>query len=434
MSKEDHAGHANDSPESSNGGAAGGGEEGPDVGFLQNLLSRFHLYTQREGDPGLEAAALPKPEKLLDELTIEGVARYIKTDQCKNVIVMTGAGISTSAGIPDFRSPGTGLYDNLQKFNLPNPQAIFEIGFFKENPDPFFTLAKELYPGQFKPTPCHYFIKLLAEKGLLQRAYTQNIDTLEHVAGVPRELVMEAHGTFHTGHCLGDCGKEYSQEWMRKEIFCDRTPKCPDCEGLVKPDIVFFGESLPTRFFPLVMEDFPKCDLLIIMGTSLVVQPFASLVDRVRDTTPRLLINIEKTGQSDPLMSMLGMGSGMDFDSDQKYRDVAQLGTCDEGCYKLAELLGWKADLDEMISKEHAKIDAAKAAATSSSSAATPSSAAVAAEVPKDADTSSQPKETTPTAQEKQAPETEENSNADIPSEKPKTEEKSNANIPNEKL
>lgn len=78
-----------------------------------------------------------------------------------------------AAGIPDFRSPGSGLYDNLQKYNLPYPQAIFEINFFRENPKPFFILAKELYPGIFKPTPGHYFIRLLQDKGLLLRHYTQ---------------------------------------------------------------------------------------------------------------------------------------------------------------------------------------------------------------------------------------------------------------------
>lgn len=78
-----------------------------------------------------------------------------------------------AAGIPDFRSPGSGLYDNLQKYNLPYPQAIFEINFFRENPKPFFVLAKELYPGIFKPTIGHYFIRLLQEKGYLLRHYTQ---------------------------------------------------------------------------------------------------------------------------------------------------------------------------------------------------------------------------------------------------------------------
>lgn len=120
----------------------------------------------------------------------------------------------TAAGIPDFRSPGSGLYHNLEKYNLPDPQAIFEIDFFRRNPQPFFTLAKELYPGTFKPTPCHYFIKLLQMKGLLLRHYTQNIDTLERVAGLPGDSIVEAHGTFHTSHCL-DCHKEYDKGWMK---------------------------------------------------------------------------------------------------------------------------------------------------------------------------------------------------------------------------
>ncbi|KAG8589676.1 hypothetical protein GDO81_006490 [Engystomops pustulosus] len=256
---------------------------------------------------------------------------------------MVGAGISTSAGIPDFRSPGSGLYANLQKYNLPYPEAIFEIGFFKQNPEPFFALARELYPGQFKPTICHYFIKLMKEKGLLLRCYTQNIDTLERVAGLTTDDLVEAHGTFHTSHCIGTfCGEEYQLPWMKEKIFSDLIPKCDKCNSLVKPDIVFFGESLPSRFFSALKSDFQKVDLLIVMGTSLQVQPFASLVGKVPSKTPRLLINKEKTGEGDSFFGLLGLGGGMDFDSDKAYRDVAWLGTCDDGCLALADFLGWK--------------------------------------------------------------------------------------------
>ncbi|KAI5626364.1 ras and Rab interactor 2 [Silurus asotus] len=104
-------------------------------------------------------------------------------------------------------------------------------------------------------------------------------------------------------------------------------------------------------------KDFPQCDLLIIMGTSLQVQPFASLVSRVPNSCPRLLINMEKAGQSDFAMGLLGFGGGMDFDSDKAYRDVAHLSTCDDGCLALAELLGWKAELEELVKREHALID-----------------------------------------------------------------------------
>ena len=165
---------------------------------------------------GLSSTGPPPKPKVLDEVSFEGIIKYIKDGKAQNIITLAGAGISTSAGIPDFRTPGSGLYDNLQKYNLPSPEAIFSIEFFKENPEPFFSLAKELYPGNFTPTPSHYFIKLLHSKGLLLRHYTQNIDTLERVSGLPEEVVVEAHGTFHTSHCL-KCKQEYSQEWMKGE-------------------------------------------------------------------------------------------------------------------------------------------------------------------------------------------------------------------------
>lgn len=294
--------------------------------------------------------------KVLSETSIDGIIKYIEEGRCKNLITMAGAGISTSAGIPDFRSPGSGLYHNLEKYKLPDPQAIFEIGFFRENPQPFFTLAKELYPGSFKPTVCHYFIRLLNEKGLLLRHYTQNIDTLERVAGLPGEKIVEAHGTFHTSHCL-ECRNEYSLDWMKERIFADIVPTCDKCNGVVKPDIVFFGENLPPRFFSCINKDFPKCDLLIILGSSLAVQPFASLIDRVPKDCPRLLVNREKAGHRDRLMILLGMGSGMDYDSDDNTRDVAWLGDCDDGCQLLADKLGWGDELRKLVKEEHARID-----------------------------------------------------------------------------
>ncbi|KAJ3591350.1 hypothetical protein NHX12_009295 [Muraenolepis orangiensis] len=273
--------------------------------FLRNLFS--------------STLGLSSAEKVLDELTLEGVARYIQSGTCKAIVCMVGAGISTSAGIPDFRSPGTGLYANLLKYDLPYPEAIFQIDYFKKHPEPFFALARELYPGQFKPTVCHYFMRMLKDKGLLRRCYSQNIDTLERVAGLQGDDLIEAHGTFFTSHCVSfSCRKEYNLDWMK--------------------DIVFFGESLP---------DFPQCDLLIVMGTSLQVQPFAGLVGRVSKSCPRLLINMEKAGEADPVLGVLGFGGGMDFDSDKAYRDVAHISTCDEGCLTLADLLGWKEQTGE---------------------------------------------------------------------------------------
>ncbi|XP_024589376.1 NAD-dependent protein deacetylase sirtuin-3, mitochondrial-like, partial [Neophocaena asiaeorientalis asiaeorientalis] len=110
---------------------------------------------------------------------LQDIAELIKTRACQRVVVMVGAGISTPSGVPDFRSPGTGYYSNLQQYKIPYPEAIFELSFFFRDPMPFFTFAKELYPGNYRPNATHYFLRLLHDKGLLLRLYTQNIDGLE---------------------------------------------------------------------------------------------------------------------------------------------------------------------------------------------------------------------------------------------------------------
>ena len=115
------------------------------------------------------------------------------------------------AGIPDFRSPGSGLYDTMAaKFNLSQPQSLFEIDYYLANPGPFLYLAKELLNARVKPTTSHYFQRLLHEKGLLLRSFTQNIDALESMAGLPDDKVVEAHGSTKGAHCLS-CKKPYSQ-------------------------------------------------------------------------------------------------------------------------------------------------------------------------------------------------------------------------------
>eukprot|EP00617_Octactis_speculum_P001294 CAMPEP_0185795894 /NCGR_PEP_ID=MMETSP1174-20130828/160789_1 /TAXON_ID=35687 /ORGANISM="Dictyocha speculum, Strain CCMP1381" /LENGTH=179 /DNA_ID=CAMNT_0028491219 /DNA_START=128 /DNA_END=667 /DNA_ORIENTATION=- len=106
--------------------------------------------------------AEPKRDPLLCSFDLVGVADALQ--RAENVVVMCGAGISVSAGIPDFRTPGTGLYDNLQKYDLPDPQSIFELNYFKEHPHAFYQLAKEMWPGGYSPTPTHHFLSLLHAK------------------------------------------------------------------------------------------------------------------------------------------------------------------------------------------------------------------------------------------------------------------------------
>lgn len=196
------------------------------------FADKLHLSSADDDDTDTN-----RPAHVLSHCTPQGVVDAWKRGSFTKIVTMVGAGISTSAGIPDFRSPSSGLYHNLQKYDLPHPEAIFELDYFRENPQPFFQLARELYPGTFKPTPSHYFVKLLQDKGLLLRHYTQNIDTLERIAGIDEEKLVEAHGTFYTNHCV-DCNDEYSMEWAKKEIVAGNVPTCTSCNGVVKPDIV----------------------------------------------------------------------------------------------------------------------------------------------------------------------------------------------------
>ncbi|KAK4938292.1 Sir2 histone deacetylase Hst2 [Elasticomyces elasticus] len=271
------------------------------------------------------------PPTKLHGRSIEAVAQYMKEKDVKNIVVMTGAGISTSAGIPDFRSPDTGLYANLARLNLPYAEAVFDISYFRNNPYPFYTLAHELYPGKYRPTVTHSFISLLNKKGKLLHLFTQNIDCLEREAGVPGDKIVEAHGSFATQRCI-ECQTEYPDDRMREMISKKEVPKCirKTCNGLVKPDIVFFGEALPEAFFR--NRSLPaKADLAIVLGTSLTVQPFASLPSFVREDTPRVLINLERVGT---------LGSRPD--------DVLLLGDCDAGVRKFADALGWREELEAL--------------------------------------------------------------------------------------
>lgn len=213
--------------------------------------------------------------------------------------------------------------------DLPDPEAVFDISFFRQNPKPFYALAHELYPGRYRPTIAHSFIKLLYDKRMLLKHFTQNIDCLERQAGVPGEKIIEAHGSFATQRCI-DCKTPFPDEQMQPIVHKHEVPYCPECQGLVKPDIVFFGEALPEDFF--TNRSLPaEADLCIVMGTSLSVQPFASLPSLCSDGIPRVLINKERVG---------GMGSRPD--------DVLILGDCDAGVRRFARAMGWEEELEAL--------------------------------------------------------------------------------------
>ena len=343
----------------SEGSDSGSEEEVSGLAALIRKLALMKAEEKKAASPGDVAPAPAETEEplppVLSSFDLRGVAEHIRNGKCGNVIVMAGAGISVSAGIPDFRTPGTGLYDNLARYDLPHPTAVFELDFFRENPEPFYLLARELYPGQYPPTPTHHFVRLLHEKGLLLRCFTQNIDSLEAAAGIPADKIVAAHGNFDSARCLAGhaaCVREVKAHVDRGAVMrCARD----DCDALVKPDIVFFGENLPERFGEKASEDFPKCDLLIVAGTSLAVHPFAGLVNHPGEGVPRLLVNRERVGEADArvraMAALVGhtAGLGFDFAPESNRRDALFLGDCDDGFRELARLLGWDAELETLV-------------------------------------------------------------------------------------
>jgi len=232
----------------------------------------------------------------------------------RRILVVSGAGVSVSAGIPDFRTPGTGLYDNLQGYDLPFPEAVFDLAFFKKQPRYFVELASQLWPrtcgdrpdcagaqhgGRYAaPTLTHVFLAMLSDRGMLLRNYTQNIDGLELAAQVPERELVECHGHFRKAYCVR-CHQEASDiDQVRYTMLSERRVAiCEYCDlkcNYVKPALTFFGEDLPERFHDLVDDDMEEADLLLVLGTSLQVAPMSKIPHHV--DCRRVLLNRECVG------------------------------------------------------------------------------------------------------------------------------------------
>ncbi|EJF64079.1 SIR2-domain-containing protein [Dichomitus squalens LYAD-421 SS1] len=302
---------------------------------------------------------LESRERLLTYNTIDDVVNLIKAS--KRILILTGAGISVSCGIPDFRSRN-GLYASLQEngeYDLDDPQQMFDIQYFRENPAVFYSFASKIYPSNFIPSPCHRFIKLIEDNGKLLRNYTQNIDTLETLAGVQR--VVQCHGSFATASCI-NCKVRVPGSEIADDIMNQRVPVCKVCNvpqpplgatkgkkkgkkrkdgwdsdasdepepplyppGIMKPDITFFGEKLDDVFDRSLLEDRGKVDLLIIIGTSLKVSPVSDTISHLPHSVPQILINKTPVRHINP--------------------DVVLLGNADDIILHLCQKLGW--DLPE---------------------------------------------------------------------------------------
>lgn len=204
-----------------------------------------------------------------------------------SIVFFGGAGTSTESDIPDFRS-ANGLYSSDYK-NIP-PEEILSGAFLVENPLEFFDYIRKyvIYP-EAKPNKAHFALSKLEEMGKLKGIITQNIDGLHQMAG--SKNVIELHGTLHKNYCL-KCGASYDMAYVVAQI--ETIPHCEKCGGMVRPDVVLYGECLKMKSINDADDLIQSCDTLIVGGTSLLVYPAAGYVRKFKGDN-LVLINKSET-------------------------------------------------------------------------------------------------------------------------------------------
>ncbi|MBC8532351.1 NAD-dependent protein deacylase [Gehongia tenuis] len=218
-------------------------------------------------------------------------------EESRNIVFFGGAGVSTESGIPDFRSVD-GLY--RQKFKYP-PETMLSHDFFAAHTAEFFDFYRaKMLCLSARPNAAHLTLARWEKAGLVRAVITQNIDGLHQMAG--SQNVLELHGSVHRNHCL-QCGKNYDAEWM---LESRGVPQC-SCGGVVKPDVVLYGESLDNGTLTASVKAIFEADALIIAGTSLAVYPAASLIDAYRGD--RLIVINRSPTPADHRANLLIQGS-----------------------------------------------------------------------------------------------------------------------------
>lgn len=224
------------------------------------------------------------------DVLAEKTADYIL--ESEKLVVFTGAGISTESGIPDFRSPG-GLWDRFDPDD-------FTIDKFLNNPDSrrkqWQIFGEGMLSDKAEPNKAHIAIAELYKMGKLDSVITQNIDNLHQKAGVPDDMVFELHGNMKWAICLG-CGRRYAFGEIKSRIDKGEVvPDCETCRGMLKPDIVMFGEQLPRDVLNEAANRSRSADLFIVIGSTLVVYPAALMPIYAVDSGARLvIINLSET-------------------------------------------------------------------------------------------------------------------------------------------
>lgn len=208
-------------------------------------------------------------------------------DDSSAIVFFGGAGVSTESGIPDFRSEG-GVFDAIRDFGYP-PETLLSRDFFDRHTDVFYEYYKNnlLCPGS-EPNPAHKALAKLEEQGRLTAVVTQNIDGLHQKAGSKK--VLELHGSTARNHCLR-CGRAFDTDYV---MSAAGVPKCDRCGGVIKPDVVLYGECLPEDVMAEAARAIRRADMLIVGGTSLAVYPAAGFVSYYRGSC-LVLINKSAT-------------------------------------------------------------------------------------------------------------------------------------------
>lgn len=273
-------------------------------------------------------------EKLPQYNTFDDAVALLQ--KSKNIMVITGAGISTNLGVPDFRSKNTGFYDQMRKAGFDSPEDIFDVTTFDEDPGIFYTHAIETFPSGDVYSPTHAFIRLLQDQARLLTNYTQNIDNLEEVAGIKQEHLIQCHGSWGSATCR-KCAYHVRISDIEPIIRQKNVPYCSNCireiqnvgssgkrkrasnghrskkskrrssddsdddhdsafdipsPGVMKPDITFFGEALPQKFFERVrLHDIDKVDMVIVIGTSMQVAPVSEIPRVLKPDVPQIYIS-----------------------------------------------------------------------------------------------------------------------------------------------
>ena len=219
--------------------------------------------------------------RLMSEKQIQEAARLIVDSP--STVALTGAGISTESGIPDFRGPD-GLWTKV------DPMKFASVDAFLSDPKGWWEIAVQLAPTLLdaKPNNAHKVLAKLEKMGLLQCIITQNVDGLHQRSG--SQSVLEVHGSFVNAVCIlcsDRVGRQYVERKIKKKQL---PPTCPSCGGILKIDAVLFGESLPQEIYRQAIETAGSCSLMIVVGSSLTVYPVASLPSIATQSGAKLMI------------------------------------------------------------------------------------------------------------------------------------------------